>query len=69
MAARWEGTRIDPGVKDLPVGIAYVNNETSLDNEKLDFKKCAYVAIGISHETKSDKPVAKKQIHYIWNNR
>ena len=53
MAARWEGTRIGPGAKDLAVGIAYVTDKSLLEDEHLDFKKCVYLAIGISHETSS----------------
>jgi hypothetical protein len=50
LAARWEGTRIGPGAKDLPLGIAYVTDESLLQDNHLDFSKCEYVAIGISHE-------------------
>ena len=31
LAARWEGTRIEPGVKNLPVGIAYVTDQSVLN--------------------------------------
>jgi hypothetical protein len=51
LAARWAGTQISPGVDNLPVGIAYVIDETLLQDPRLDFKKCVYVAIGISSET------------------
>jgi hypothetical protein len=51
VAARWVGTQIAPGVKDLPVGIAYVTDQTLLSDSNLDFAKCSYVAIGFSHET------------------
>jgi hypothetical protein len=51
VAARWVGTQIAPGAKDLPVGIAYVTDQTLLSDSKLDFSKCSYVAIGFSHET------------------
>jgi hypothetical protein len=51
VAARWVGTQISPGAKDLPVGIAYVTDQTLLSDSKLDFSKCSYVAIGFSHET------------------
>jgi len=57
LAARWEGTRIEPGIKSLPVGIAYVTNQSLLNDPRLDFSKCSYVAIGISHDTSGDKPV------------
>ena len=32
LTARWVGTSIEPGVKELPVGIAYVTDETLLEN-------------------------------------
>jgi hypothetical protein len=49
LAARWEGTRIEPKAKNLPVGIAYVVDESLLNDSKLTFEKCSYVAIGLSH--------------------
>ena len=49
LAARWEGTRIEPDAKNLPVGVAYVTDETLLNDAKLSFDKCDYVAIGFSH--------------------
>jgi len=51
VAARWEGTRIEPHAENLPIGISYVTDESILTDEVLDFNKCSYVAIGISHET------------------
>lgn len=49
LASRWENTRIEPNAKNLPVGIAYVTDETLLDDSRLIFDKCTYVAIGFSH--------------------
>jgi hypothetical protein len=59
LAARWEGTRIEPGVKSLPVGIAYVTDQSLLNDSRLEFSKCAYVAIGISHDTSGERPVER----------
>jgi len=59
VAARWEGTRIEPNVKNLPIGISYVTDESVLTDEFLDFNKCRYVAIGISHETAGGPPPKK----------
>lgn len=59
LAARWEGTTIEPKVRDLPVGIAYVTDITLLDDQHLDFNKCEYVAIGFSHETGNGEPIKK----------
>lgn len=57
LAARWEGTQIDRGVESLPVGIAYVVDESILSDEHLSFSKCEYVAIGLAHDTGGDSPV------------
>jgi hypothetical protein len=59
LAARWEGTRIEPGVKGLPVGIAYVIDPSLLGDSRLDFAKCSYVAIGVSHDTGAGTPVER----------
>ena len=57
IAARWEGTSISPGVRNLPVGISYVTDQTILNDNNLVFAKCAYVAIGIAFETShGDEP-------------
>ena len=57
LAARWQGTRIAPGVEHLPIGIAYVTDDTLLDDSRLDFNKCKYVAIGIASDTSGGRPV------------
>ena len=57
LAARWVGTQIAPGVQHLPVGIAFVTDATLLEDERLDFQKCDYVAIGMSSETSGGKRV------------
>ena len=51
LAARWQGTCIEPRVEHLPVGIAYVTDDTLLQDVRLDFAKCHYIAIGIASET------------------
>ena len=51
LCARWQGTRIEPHVQDLPIGIAYVTDPTQLADQTVCFEKCAYVAIGFAHET------------------
>ena len=56
VAARWEGTRIESNAENLPIGISYVIDESVLNDEKLKFKKCIYVAIGVSHETAGGPP-------------
>lgn len=56
VAARWEGIRIEPHVENLPIGISYVIDESVLTDETLDFNKCSYIAIGISHEIAGGLP-------------
>ena len=47
LAARWEGTAIQPGAK-LPVGIAYVLDDSLLSSESFDLTQVEYVAIGMA---------------------
>jgi len=54
LAARCEGAVIRPGVQQLPIGIAFVTDASLLEDERLDFAKCDYVAIGFSSETSGD---------------
>jgi hypothetical protein len=61
LAARWEGTRIEPRVESLPVGIAFVTDESLLNDSRLDFSKCSYVAIGISHDTSAGERAERPQ--------
>lgn len=51
VAARWQGTTIAVEVQNLPIAIAYVTDQSVLNDTHLDFAKCAYVAIGLSSET------------------
>ena len=48
--ARWQGTEIGPGMKQVPIGISYVTDSSVMSDSCLDFKKCAYVAIGVADE-------------------
>jgi hypothetical protein len=48
LCARWQGTQIEPAVENLPVGIAYVVDDTQLTDTAVDFGKCRYVAIGLA---------------------
>ena len=50
VAARWVGTAIQPNASNLPIGISYVTDLSLLKDKKLNFEKCEYIAIGISHE-------------------
>lgn len=46
VCARWVGTQIGFDFRSLPVGIAFVTDETVLGDSTLDFAKLRYVAIG-----------------------
>ncbi len=50
LAARWSGSQIGAGMRDFPLGIAYVVDPSLLDDDALDFEKCQYVAIGFADE-------------------
>jgi hypothetical protein len=56
LAARWQGTRIEAGVANLPIGIAYVLDASSLADTHLDLTKCKYVAIGLASDTTGGEP-------------
>jgi hypothetical protein len=51
VTARWLGTQIAPGMRQLPINIAYVTDSSLLDDASLDFKKSAFVAIGTADES------------------
>jgi len=46
LAARYEGQTISPPLQRLVTGIAYVVDNSLLNDTKLSFDKCRYVAIG-----------------------
>ncbi len=46
VGARLEGTAISEDMAGLLIGIAYVTDQSVLEDEALDFGKCRYVAIG-----------------------
>lgn len=54
VCARWEGTQIGRGMKDMPVNIAYVIDVSVLSDSELDFAKCEYIAIGTASEVEED---------------
>jgi hypothetical protein len=55
VCARWQGTQIELSVQHLPVGIAYVTDHSQVTADTLDFAKCHYVAIGLAHETSTQR--------------
>jgi hypothetical protein len=46
LSARWVGVPLVAGVKMVPVNIAFVVDETLLNDEFLDSKKCYFAALG-----------------------
>ena len=50
VVARLAGTRVGRGMGGIPVGIAYVVDESLLADAELDFRKCVYVAVGFAEE-------------------
>ncbi|MDH3316618.1 MAG: hypothetical protein OER43_12760 [Gammaproteobacteria bacterium] len=50
LAARWADTQISAGIRQLPIGIAYVTDPSLMDDEALDFDKCKYVAVGVAED-------------------
>jgi hypothetical protein len=48
LCARWVGGVLSPSMSHTPVNIAYVTDESALSDEKLDFRKCYYAAIGVA---------------------
>ncbi len=50
IATRWQGTRIEKGMDHLPIGIAYVTDESVIGDEHLDFNKIRYIAIGMASD-------------------
>ena len=48
LAARWVGGVIAPGIHNTPVNISYVTDQNLLTEKRLDFSRCAYVAIGVA---------------------
>ena len=46
MSARWKDTAIGLGMKSLPLGLAYVLDQSVLGDDRLDMAKCKYIAIG-----------------------
>jgi hypothetical protein len=61
LAARWEGICIEPHVRDLPIGIAWVTDSSLLNSAKLDLERCSCVAIGIARVTGGGELVPKEE--------
>jgi hypothetical protein len=62
LAARWQGTAIFPGAT-LPVGIAYVIDDSVVSSESFDLTRATYVAIGMARVS---GPSAWSKIKGLW---
>ena len=51
VGARLEGRMIAAGLQGLPINIAYVTDQSVLDDAHLDFLKSAYKPVGTASET------------------
>ena len=70
--ARWEGTSFCPGAA-LPVGIAYVIDDSLLESRSFEFAKAEYVAIGLAKVSGTSLwskiamlLLGSKWLHYRW---
>ena len=57
LCARWQGTKIQPLARDLPVNIAYVTDPSQIEAQRVSFDKAEFVAIGVANVSDGD-PVA-----------
>jgi hypothetical protein len=53
--ARWEGISIRPGAT-LPVGIAYVIDDSLLESKSFEVAQAGYVAIGLQASVMIEPP-------------
>jgi hypothetical protein len=53
LQARWVGTKIGRGMRDMPVNISYVVDESVWADECFDFGKCESLAVGTATEIPS----------------
>jgi hypothetical protein len=70
--ARWEGTSICPRAT-LPVGIAYVIDDSLLESKSFEFAKAEYVAMGLAKVSGTSLwsrfamlLLGSKWLHYRW---
>lgn len=45
LAPRFVGSKIEKGIGSIVINVAYVTNESIIEDSALDFDKCKYVAI------------------------
>jgi hypothetical protein len=65
VCSRFVGQQLHPGMKDLPVNVAYVIDESALTDQALDFGKIEYAAIGSLTEGRVERelePEAAEQV-------
>jgi len=57
VCARWQGTRIEPLARDLPINIAYVTDPSQVEDGSVSFDKTVFVAIGGANVSVGDPVV------------
>ena len=50
VACRYIGTKLRKGVGNVTIGVAYVTDESILNDKNLQFEKCVYVAVCEANE-------------------
>lgn len=69
VAGQWAEPELAPGVVRLPVGIAYVIDESLLDDEVLDVEKIRYVATGVADDPEgvAEKARRRSESPTLWD--
>jgi len=57
LAAQWDDTGVSPGITRLPVGIAYVIDDSLIDDDELGLDKIRYVAHAVADDPDAENPV------------
>jgi hypothetical protein len=52
VSARYVGVEVKAGIGSIVLGVAYVTDESLLDDTNLNFDKCQYIAICMAYEIK-----------------
>jgi hypothetical protein len=61
VASRWVGHPIRPGILGVPINLAFVLDESQVDEETVNFSKSRFVAIGSADEVSAPNQSKKAQ--------
>lgn len=50
VGARWQGTKLEPNVEQVPINLAAVLDPRQLEEAMVDFAKSEFIAIGVASE-------------------